>query len=99
MAACVPALKQLFEKILGRLGLLSTRHPSNPRSGYRYRGGGIDRIPSDFWDSTSTSSHKMHPIQTIATPSSANTGAQSPASFNRIGDISEDSDDFLPVMK
>ncbi len=91
MAACIPALKQLFEKVLGRLGLLSARHPSNPRSGYVYH----DDEPSNC---NSYSSHKLKPIKPD-TASSGNRSAGGANTSSDLGAITESEENILPFMK
>ena len=58
IAACIPALKQLFEKVLGRMGLLSSQR-SKDRSGY---------INHDNQDSRISNGHNLDSLRPTRSP-------------------------------
>lgn len=58
IAACIPALKQLFEKILGRMGLLSSQR-SKDRSGY---------INHENQDSKLSNGHNLDSLRPARSP-------------------------------
>ena len=60
IAACIPALKQLFEKVLGRMGLLSSQR-SKDRSGY---------INHDNQDSRLSDAHNLDSLRPARSPRS-----------------------------
>ncbi len=76
IAACVPALKQLFEKVLGRLGILTSQAP-NRRSGYMYR------------EQASWGDHKLRTLGTATTISSYS--RQTPTQVTFLQEASQES--------
>ncbi|KAH8880573.1 hypothetical protein GQ53DRAFT_669582, partial [Thozetella sp. PMI_491] len=64
IAACLPALKQLFERVLGRMGLISSQR-SGARSGY------INHADQDS-KLGSNNSHNLSSLRSARTPRSPN---------------------------